>query len=112
MRAEATGEFKQWIEGLSDAVGRRRVLMRVRRLLNGNPGSYRYIGKGVSKLKTDSAPGYRVYYAQGSADLIYLLIGGSKSTQSRDIKLAPAPDQQYSEAQEWNRQSAKPERSL
>ena len=67
-----------------------RVDMRIRRLANGNPGDVRPIGKGVSELRVDVGPGYRVYYAVHGDELILLLAGGDKSTQERDIEKALA----------------------
>jgi len=64
--------------------------MRIRRLANGNPGDVRPIGKGVSELRVDVGPGYRVYYAVHGDELILLLAGGDKSTQERDIEKALA----------------------
>ena len=64
--------------------------MRIRRLADGNPGDVRPVGKGVSELRIDIGPGYRVYYATRGEELILLLAGGDKSTQARDIKAALA----------------------
>lgn len=64
--------------------------MRIRRLANGNPGDVRPVGKGVSELRIDTGPGYRVYYAASGDELILLLAGGDKSTQAGDIKTALA----------------------
>jgi putative addiction module killer protein len=62
--------------------------MRVDRLIHGNPGSYRNLREGVSELKIDTGPGYRVYYSQRRETLLLLLIGGDKSTQRKDIAKA------------------------
>lgn len=62
--------------------------MRVDRLVHGNPGSHRNLTEGVSELKIDVGPGYRVYYSQKGDVLLLLLIGGDKSTQKKDIELA------------------------
>ena len=88
MRVEQTGEFRDWIDGLKDRAGRARILVRVDRLAHGNPGSHRNFTKGVSELKIDVGPGYRVYYLQRGAVLLLLLAGGDKSTQKKDIAKA------------------------
>ncbi len=88
MRVEKTEEYREWIDGLRDLSGRARILMRVDRLIHGNPGTHRHLTHGVSELKIDAGPGYRVYYSQRGDRLLLLLIGGDKSTQSRDIAKA------------------------
>jgi putative addiction module killer protein len=88
MRVEKTDEYRDWIDGLKDLTGRARILMRVDRLAHGNPGTYRNLTHGVSELKVDAGPGYRVYYTQRGDRLLLLLIGGDKSTQSKDIAKA------------------------
>lgn len=62
--------------------------MRVDRLVHGNPGQYRNLTEGVSELKVDVGPGYRVYYTQRGQEFIVLLVGGDKSSQQQDIALA------------------------
>ena len=88
MRVEKTDEYRQWIDGLKDLAGRARVLMRVDRLIHGNPGLHRNLTEGVSELKIDTGPGYRVYYTQHGDRLLLLLLGGDKSSQSKDIARA------------------------
>ena len=88
MRVEKTDEYRDWIDGLRDLTGRARILMRVDRLIHGNPGAYRNLTHGVSELKIDVGPGYRVYYTQRGDRLLLLLIGGDKSTQSKDVAKA------------------------
>ncbi len=85
MRVEKTDEYRDWIDGLKDVNGRARILMRVDRLIHGNPGSHRNLKHGVSELKVDYGPGYRIYYAKREERLLLLLAGGDKSTQARDI---------------------------
>ncbi|MCC6789769.1 MAG: type II toxin-antitoxin system RelE/ParE family toxin [Hyphomonadaceae bacterium] len=85
-----TDVFDVWLRSLRDLKGRARIDMRIRRLADGNAGDVRPIGKGVSELRIDVGPGYRVYYAAHGADLILLLAGGDKSTQASDIKTALA----------------------
>lgn len=85
-----TDVFDAWLRALRDLQGRARIDMRIKRLVNGNPGDVRPVGKGVSELRIDVGPGYRVYYATRGAELILLLAGGDKSTQARDIEAALA----------------------
>ena len=88
MRVEKTDEYRDWIDGLKDQAGRSRVLMRVDRLIHGNPGSHRNLTEGMSELKVDVGPGYRVYYSERGNRLLLLIAGGDKSTQARDIARA------------------------
>lgn len=88
VRVEKTDEYAQWIDALKDQAGRARILMRVERLIAGNPGQHRNLTDGVSELKVDFGPGYRVYYSLRGTRLLLLLAGGDKSTQQKDIRLA------------------------
>jgi putative addiction module killer protein len=88
MRVEKTDEYREWIDDLKDKAGRARVLMRVDRLIHGNPGKHRDLTEGVSELKVDVGPGYRVYYSQRWDRLLLILVGGDKSTQAKDIAKA------------------------
>ena len=88
MRVEKTDVYREWIDALKDRAGRARVLVRVDRLIQGNPGQHRELTDGVSELKVDFGPGYRVYYAQRGSRLLLLLAGGDKSTQQKDIAKA------------------------
>ncbi len=88
MRIEKTVEYAAWIDSLKDRAGRARILMRVERLIEGNPGQHRALTDGVAELKVDFGPGYRVYYTQRGTRLLLLLAGGDKSTQQKDIQLA------------------------
>ena len=90
MRLQTTNVYLDWINSLADRVVRARIQMRVDRLAHGNPGQYRNLSDGVSELKIDVGPGYRVYYTERGGELIVLLAGGDKSTQQRDIKAAVA----------------------
>ena len=88
MRVEKTDEYRDWIDDLKDRAGRARILVRVDRLIDGNPGQHRELTDGVSELKVDVGPGYRVYYTQRGERLLLLLVGGDKSTQQKDIAMA------------------------
>ena len=88
MRVEMTAVYRDWISSLRDLAGRARVQVRVDRLAHGNPGRHRVLTDGVSELKIDFGPGYRVYYTDRGGVLIILLAGGDKSSQAKDIKTA------------------------
>ena len=83
-----TENFTKWIDGLADIRARARILVRIERLAAGNPGDAKPVGEGVSELRIDYGPGYRVYYKKSGQLLIILLAGGDKRTQSRNIKTA------------------------
>lgn len=97
IRVEKTDEYRDWIDNLKDSAGRGRILMRVDRLIHGNAGSHRNLTDGVSELKIDVGPGYRVYYSQRGELLLLLLIGGNKSTQQKDIARAIRLSGQFKE---------------
>ena len=80
-----TERFVRWLECLRDLRGRAKVLARIERLIGGNPGDVRPVGSGVSELRINYGPGYRVYYVQRGTTLIILLAGGDKSSQVKDI---------------------------
>ncbi len=83
-----TENYNEWFFGLRDSKARGRITSRIRRLLLGNPGDVKPVGKGVSELRINYGPGYRVYYVERGKTLIILLGGGDKSTQEQDIKAA------------------------
>ncbi len=83
-----TDDFDEWLTKLKDRAGRLRILQRIDRLANGNPGDVKPVGNGVLELRLDVGPGYRVYYIQDGDVLILLLCGGDKSTQQKDIAKA------------------------
>ena len=97
MRVEKTDEFSAWIDGLRDLAGRARILMRVDRLIHGNPGAHRNLTEGVSELKIDTGPGYRVYYSQRGNSLLLLIAGGDKSSQDKDIAKALVLNRNFQE---------------
>lgn len=88
MEVRKTEVYVKWLDGLRDIRARARVLARVERLAAGNPGDAEPVGEGVSELRIDYGPGYRVYYKQQGRELVILLAGGDKSSQSKDIKAA------------------------
>jgi putative addiction module killer protein len=83
-----TAYFDQWLDALRDIKARARIQVRIERLAAGNPGDIEPVGEGVSELRINYGPGYRVYFKQRGRELIILLAGGDKSTQAKDIKAA------------------------
>ena len=83
-----TDLFVQWLDNLRDIQGRARIQARIERLAAGNPGDVEPVGEGVSELRINYGPGYRVYFKKRGRELIILLAGGDKSTQVKDIKAA------------------------
>jgi putative addiction module killer protein len=84
-----TEEFDSWLKGLRDLRARAKVLIRIDRLALGNPGDVAPVGEGVSEMRIDHGPGYRVYFKQ-RGDIATLLWGGDKDSQSSDIRKAKA----------------------
>lgn len=89
--------FAQWIDALRDLRARARVQARIERLAGGNPGDVEPVGEGVSELRINYGPGYRVYFKKRGQELIILLAGGDKTTQAKDIKTALRLARQLSE---------------
>lgn len=83
-----TDEYSRWFDSLRDRQAQSRIDIRIRRLSLGNPGDVKPVGEGVSELRIDYGPGYRVYFVQRGALLVVLLAGGDKRTQDRDIQMA------------------------
>lgn len=100
MRIAKTDEYRAWIDGLKDRAGRARVLMRVDRLIHGNAGATRNLTEGVSELKIDVGPGYRVYYSLRGTTLLLLIAGGDKATQEKDIAKALELNRNFVEKRE------------
>ncbi len=80
--------FDDWLTELRDKRTIARILARIARLRQGNFGDCKPVGGGVSELRVDFGPGYRVYFGQDGKRLVILLCGGDKRSQSRDIRLA------------------------
>jgi len=81
-------EFDTWLAGLKDKVGRARNAYRIRSAEHGNFGDCEPVGEGVSEMRIDVGPGYRAYFARRAEVVYLLLLGGTKSSQKRDIKRA------------------------
>jgi putative addiction module killer protein len=86
--ARQTDAFSKWLRELRDRQARARIQTRIDRLQLGLAGDVRPVGGGVSELRIDYGPGYRVYFVQRGKELVILLAGGDKRTQDRDIKTA------------------------
>ena len=91
-----TEKFSKWLLKLKDLQGKIAIARRVERMRNGNFGDFKSVGKIVSELRIDKGPGYRIYYTIKDDEIIILLIGGDKSTQSKDI------DKAHNLAKEYN----------
>ena len=83
-----TEVFADWLDSLVDIRARARVQVRIERLGAGNPGDVRPVGEGVSEMRIDYGPGYRVYFKKLGSKVVILLAGGDKRTQSADIRTA------------------------
>ena len=83
-----TQEFSVWLRHLKDANAAARIIARMRRLEQGNPGDTKSVGKSVLEMRIDYGPGYRIYYLHRGAQVVILLCGGDKRTQQKDIKRA------------------------
>ena len=88
LKVRKTEAYVKWLDGLRDIRARVRILVRVERLIAGNAGDVKPVGEGISELRIDYGPGYRVYYKQQGQELVILLAGGTKRTQAKDIKTA------------------------
>ena len=89
--------FEDWLDDLNDNRAVARVLARLARVRQGNLGDCKSVGQGVSELRVDCGPGYRVYFGQKGHTLVVLLCGGNKRTQQRDIRLAKEFWKDYNE---------------
>ncbi len=83
-----TEAFAEWLDSLSDLGGRARILARIERLRGGNFGDWKSVGRGIGELRIDAGPGYRVYFTRIGSEIVVLLAGGDKKSQSRDIRKA------------------------
>ena len=90
LEVRQTVTYAEWFSGLRDRTAKTRIDIRIRRLSLGNAGDVKRVGEGVSELRVDYGPGYRVYFIQKGSVYVVLLAGGDKSTQDRDIREAKA----------------------
>ena len=90
VQIQQTETYAKWFAGVRDRVTRARIDIRIRRLSLGNAGDTKPVGEGVSELRVDHGPGYRIYFIQRGEFVIVLLVGGDQSTQDKDIRNAKA----------------------
>lgn len=90
LEVRQTTTYSSWFEKLRDKAAKVRIDIRIRRLSLGNPGDVKPVGEGVSELRVNFGPGYRIYYVQRGEEFVVLLAGGDKSTQDQDIREAKA----------------------
>jgi len=90
LEVRQTSVYSEWFADLRDRIAKVRIDIRIRRLSLGNPGDVKPVGEGVSELRVDHGPGYRVYFIQRADVYIVLLAGGDKSSQEKDIRNAKA----------------------
>src|SRR5690606_14661822 len=93
-----TPEFDNWLHRLKDRQSKARIAARIRRVSLGNTGDIKSVGGDVSELRIHSGPGYRIYLTFRGLEVIILLVGGDKSTQSKDIRTARILARKYQEA--------------
>lgn len=90
LEVRQTVTYSTWFESLRDRAAKVRIDIRIRRLSLGNPGDVKPVGEGVSELRVNFGPGYRVYFARRGNEYVVLLSGGDKSSQDSDIREAKA----------------------
>lgn len=101
LEIKRTDESAKWLKKLHDANAKARINLRIRRIeLTGNLGDYKPVGEGVSEIRIDYGPGYRVYFGRRGNEIILLLIGGDKSTQQRDIAKAKQLNREYEQEED------------
>lgn len=88
LRVETTAEFDRWLDGLRDRMAQKRIVMRIRRVETGLLGDWKPVGDGVSELRVDHGPGYRLYYTIRERVIVILLCGSDKGDQERAIASA------------------------
>lgn len=88
MRIQRTDDFIKWFNKLKDNRAIAKIAVRIERAQTGNLGDVKPVGEGVSEMRISYGSGYRIYFVQRGMELIILLAGGDKSSQSRDIKKA------------------------
>lgn len=85
---EKTEEFDTWLKALRDAHAKAKIISRIDRLADGNPGDVKPVGYGISEMRIHYGPGYRVYYCQRGEMIVIILCGGDKDSQAKDIATA------------------------
>jgi putative addiction module killer protein len=85
---EKTEAFDTWLKALRDARAKAKIISRIERLADGNPGDVKSVGNGISEMRIHYGPGYRVYYCQQGETIVIILCGGDKDSQAKDIATA------------------------
>ena len=98
---KSTKVFSKWLGKLKDMRGRISIARRIERMENDNFGDVKSVGTNISELRIPTGPGYRVYFTKREEKIIILLVGGNKSTQSKDIEKAEELLEEYEDEQEW-----------
>lgn len=88
LEVRQTTTYSSWFSKLRDKTAKVRIDIRIRRLSLGNPGDVKPVGEGVSELRVNFGPGYRIYFMRRGDEFVVLLAGGDKSTQEQDISAA------------------------
>jgi putative addiction module killer protein len=94
-KIKETTYFSKWLSKLKDVRGKVTIFRRITRLKDGNFGDHKSLGNNISELRISVGPGYRVYFTKKNNEIIILLVGGDKSTQSRDIEKAKLLAKEY-----------------
>jgi len=94
-KVKETELFSKWLLKLKDIRAKVSIIRRIKRVKVGNFGDHKSVGDRVSELRITTGQGYRVYYTQKGNEIIVLLIGGNKSTQSKDIEKAKEMAKEY-----------------
>jgi putative addiction module killer protein len=102
MDIRKTDIYQKWYDKLADAEARHRITVRLRRLEDGNPGDVKPAGEGISEMRIHYGPGYRIYYKDTGKEIIILLCGGNKLTQSANIAEAKQLAAEYTPEEEKN----------
>jgi len=92
---QLTTTFQRWLGGLTNLRARIAIARRLERLAAGNAGDSKSVGEGVTEMRVDVGPGYRVYYTRRGQQIVIVLAGGDKSSQQRDIQRAQAMAKEY-----------------
>ncbi len=92
---QLTTTFQRWLGGLTDLRARIAIARRLERLAAGNAGDSKSVGEGVTEMRVDVGPGYRVYYTRRGQQIVIVLAGGDKASQQRDIQRAQALAKEY-----------------